>query len=644
MIARRATALATVLAAGVSLAACGGGGGGGGSTSVPAPHTVAPATAAPSGPTAQVTFRIDGGTTSASSTARTPKYVSPATQSATVSLQGQRAPLGTVNLTPGSPNCTTGTNGLQCTVTVAAPIGSDTFVIATYDGQNGTGNLLSTGTVTQTVALNATNTVALVLDGVVSTVAVILGSSSVQAGTPAAVAVTVVAKDAQNNIIIGPGNYSSPVTLTNSDTSGVTTLSTTNVAGPATSVTLNYTGASSLGATITPSAGGTPGTAATFTPTGAVFTNYTLAGTGISVLAPGYDGNVWFASNDGMGFITPGGVATIYAPNSAAVFSMAPATNGAEWFGDVDGDIGSLTASGTFGLLSTPLSTPYGCGTSHNTYSISRRRAEGQASTVTCGPVNWMLLGPDNNLWFADDNGLIGTVTTAGTGTEWDYTQLPGWQGGGSEPDQIVFGPGPDAEDIYVSDELGLIERVAINGGVPTRVDQLANTTCSEFPGTDTVAIGLDGNVWTSDDCANLIAVPSSNFATAQEQAWSIGGLTGGYGLGGLMTIPGGGVWGTTFETNIVYRITNAGTAAAPVPAISSLTTFPASESLNFIIPGPDGNVWASAFNGSTEMLAKITYGVPATGSLSLIRALPHATNHVSRNPAALHRRTQLAR
>ena len=235
-------------AAALLLAACGGGGGG--SSHVPASTPVTSATTVPSGPMAQVTLRISTATIPAS-TQRAPKFVSPSTASATIALQGQPTPLATVNFMPGSANC----NGQQCTVTFSAPVGSDTFVVTTYDQPNGAGNALSTASVVATVVLNATNTVALTLNGVIAQVRVILGSSSVQAGTPAAIPVTVVASDAAGNVIIGPGNYSTPVTLTNSDTSNVTQLSPNLVPGPGTAVTLNYNGGSSIGATITPSAG-----------------------------------------------------------------------------------------------------------------------------------------------------------------------------------------------------------------------------------------------------------------------------------------------------------------------------------------------------------------------------------------------------
>jgi len=46
-------------------------------------------------------------------------------------------------------NCTT-----VCTGQIVAAVGSDTFTVSLYDAQNAVGNLLSTGTLTQTIVQN----------------------------------------------------------------------------------------------------------------------------------------------------------------------------------------------------------------------------------------------------------------------------------------------------------------------------------------------------------------------------------------------------------------------------------------------------------------------------------------------------------
>ena len=136
--------------------------------------------------------------------------------------------------------------------------------------------------------------------------------------------ITIVAYDANQNIMVRPGNFSSPVTLALNDPSGNTSLSTTSVPAPGTTVSLNYNGNSVTAATVTPSINGTPGTAATFAPSGDAVANYTTPnGTGyIGALSAGPDGNMWFASYSCcespsvIGVITPGGGVTSYSTNT----------------------------------------------------------------------------------------------------------------------------------------------------------------------------------------------------------------------------------------------------------------------------------------------------------------------------------------
>ncbi len=649
MIGIRTAASVVTLAAVVSLTACGGGGGGG-SASVPAPHASAAASAAPSGPTAQVVFRIGSGSKSTTSTARTPNFVSPSTQSATVSLQGQTPPLATINVTLGAPNCTgDGTGGVVCTASVAAPSGTDTFVINTYDAQNGTGNLLSTGTVVATIALNATNTVSLVLSGVVASTAVILGSSSVQAGTPATVAVTVVAYDAKQNVIIGPGNYSTPVGLTSSDTSNVTHLSTTQVTGPGTSVTLSYTGASSIGATITPMLGSTAGTAATFTPTGYAFTPFSLTSNSnkfTNVTAVGPDGNLWFAQPGTIGFITPAGASTAFTSGNSVpnfdILALAAGPDGAVWFGDIDGQVGSITTGGTVALISSFATGPTGCGSGGQKVSIVRRNAQVMVAPTACGPINWMIPGPgDGKLWVSDDSGMIGSVNLqTGTLTEYDITTMQSWPPGAfAEPVQIAFG---SDGAIYAADPHGLLDRITVSNGVVTDATQLPLTTgCTsngQF-GTFGLAIGTDGTIWTGDQCSNLVAVPLSNFSSSAVQAWSIAGLTNFNSLQYLIP-SAAGIWATDGETNTVYRITNTTVNNQLVPAISTLTPLPPVALAYALAIGSDGNLWVDGDSSPLpDLMVRVAYGVPATGStLSLVRSLPAANRTASRTAAALGR------
>src|SRR5581483_10333818 len=68
-----------------------------------------------------------------SSQTRSPKYISPSTQSISIAVNGN--PPVVQNITTGGPGCDTPTviSPTTCTVTVNAPPGNDSFVITTYD-------------------------------------------------------------------------------------------------------------------------------------------------------------------------------------------------------------------------------------------------------------------------------------------------------------------------------------------------------------------------------------------------------------------------------------------------------------------------------------------------------------------------------
>ncbi|HZO93474.1 MAG TPA: hypothetical protein VFB22_06855 [Candidatus Baltobacteraceae bacterium] len=184
---------------------------------------------------------------------RRPRYVSASTKSATVTV----TPAGGSPATPVVINC----SPASCTGQLAAPVGSDTFAVKLFDAANGAGSLLSTGTLTQTIVLDAANVVKVTFDGVVRALALSLAPSAVTFGKASTVNVLAAALDADGNTIVGPGSYvdlnGDPLTimLADSDASGATKLSVTALsAPPPTPVTLSYDGAAISCVTITASA------------------------------------------------------------------------------------------------------------------------------------------------------------------------------------------------------------------------------------------------------------------------------------------------------------------------------------------------------------------------------------------------------
>ena len=229
-------------------AACGGGGGGGsgapssiGLTTSPtnAPGANAPATNSPlpaGYARASVSITVPKGTGSASNSRRA-QNVGTGTNSITFTLLQQSAGLAspspqTFGLTATSPGCSTNTAGnLVCTLSVSAPVGNDIFLAQTYTGTNGSGSLTGSGAVSLSVAQNSTNTASLSLSGQVATVYLAAGApypylgsyglpasvarrNAAAAATPPPVSslqIFVIALDSQNNIILNPSVFTSPV-------------------------------------------------------------------------------------------------------------------------------------------------------------------------------------------------------------------------------------------------------------------------------------------------------------------------------------------------------------------------------------------------------------------------------------------------
>ncbi|HET9392767.1 MAG TPA: hypothetical protein VFO29_04465 [Candidatus Rubrimentiphilum sp.] len=177
----------------------------------------------------------------------TPQYISPSTQSATISVNSG---------TPAVANC----SGGSCTTTVLAPVGSDTFAVSLYDAANGTGNVLSQGSATQTIVSGTANSVSVTLNGVPKNVTITSSGNaftSVTLGSSSTIALTVTAKDAGGNTIIG--TYSSPVQLTVRNVSAPNSITinggtqvtisganVTNVPSSTTVITASYSGSSSF--------------------------------------------------------------------------------------------------------------------------------------------------------------------------------------------------------------------------------------------------------------------------------------------------------------------------------------------------------------------------------------------------------------
>jgi len=256
-----------MLAAALLLTSCSGGGG------AAAPPVAGHASAAPIAPALVTTSFVFGQLPATASAVRRPNYVTASVASVQIVLNtvnGGAPPAGLTASVTSNLTLTT----CPCTVTgPAVPPGNDTFTLTAYDAQNGTGNVISKATPTLTIVAGQTNSNTIALNGVPASFTIAPPAAAF--GTAfAATAFSVTVKDADGHTIMGA--YQNPVTLTDADTSGATTLATSGSDSPAAgqllsssdTATLAYTGGALAPVSISASASGATTASSNFAPTG----------------------------------------------------------------------------------------------------------------------------------------------------------------------------------------------------------------------------------------------------------------------------------------------------------------------------------------------------------------------------------------
>ena len=240
----------------VSLAACAAislaVGCGGGTQSASAPQSA--------GATGNVSFSIKfPGASSAQAHARSPKYVSPGSNSARFTVAGI-----TIILSQANGSCS-GSGTKVCNLMVPVPTGQQTVAITVYDGFNGDGNQLGSATQSINVTPGQTTPVTVTINGIVASLALSVvngggnGPCSIQVGATNSCGVVATAKDADGFTIISPGQFAQPIVLQLSDT---THFSLTNgtISGPGSSGLFAYNGGSFTSMTVGATTGGSVAT------------------------------------------------------------------------------------------------------------------------------------------------------------------------------------------------------------------------------------------------------------------------------------------------------------------------------------------------------------------------------------------------
>ena len=297
---------AAIAAAVLALSACGGGGGG--AVSAPAAPTSAPTTAGYVTP--QFTIVIPAQTPASVRGRRAPQFISGATASITITITNPPAGLTPTSVTT---NISAGSCNSGCTVSgPPSPPGQlDNYTLVTYDGSNGTGNALDTGTVSLTPVAGQANSASVTLKGIPATIVISGVPNNFAAGTAGqSAALTVVVTDADGRPITG--TYASPVTINAPDPNSLgVTLTGTNpgcaghcatLNGSADSVSLLYGGVAENPITLTSAATGVTG-----------------ANAGSAVFTPVLQPIVWFSGPTSVSAGSPKGVDLFTNDNTSPI-------------------------------------------------------------------------------------------------------------------------------------------------------------------------------------------------------------------------------------------------------------------------------------------------------------------------------------
>ncbi len=263
-------------------------------------------------------------------------------------------------------------------------------------------------------------------------------------------------------------------------------------------------------------------------------------------IVAGPDGNLWFASLDGIGNITTSGV-SVMIPTAGSIADLTFDHDGNLWFTENvrtgltwQDKIGRLSKSGLIEEFALP--------------------AEGRDPYSLVGSI---VAGPDGNIWFTETGGRIGRITQAGSLTEFLLDVGVG-----------AITAGPDGNLWFTASDG--VERISPTGVV---------TEVAVFGGGGGITFGPDGALWVAGEgmiwritTGGLV----STFVLPQYQ-----GL-----LRGICSGPDGNLWFTEpsgpfgpIGPSKIGRITTAGVITES--QLPDPWAFPLG-----ITSGPDGNLW----------------------------------------------------
>ena len=584
---RNQSRLAVALA-GSLLAACSGGSGTP-STQLPTVPTPAvqptPGTQPSSKLTAQFTISVPHAASTASST-RTPKYVSSNTGSVRISILSADSvavhlPDTVAAIAYGAPGCASASSQpLTCTIQVAAPTGNAVaFTVSTYQSSNGSGAVLSTGTVSAPVTAGKTNSIPITLGGVAASIAVSPSTlPMVQDGQLHIFHLTVNAIDASGATIIDSTPLANPVAFAiTGDSNSALQLSTANLTTPGQLVQLTYNGKIALNsATITANVGSFK-SSLTVNPLQVSPISVKLQPNGktlpITVHENGFTGQFTATLGDTT-------LATLSASPTSSGTSTITLTSAAAVQGKTTLTIGDGTVSVSVPYLVAPVLFNYF-----------------NAGLQVFSQLNFIANGSNGKFFFTDQGANEVGVFDPSTGFSTEYKQ---GLGSNDIPDQIVMGSDGNAYFTDLNSSNPSIGSMNPSTGAITLYSVFANGVPTQ------ITLGPDHNIWYTDASFGQFQLGVFNTATHSATEYP---LTPSASVQGMTAGPDGRVWFTDSGSHAI---------GAMDPATQAFTEYTTGiqsfANPRAITTGPDGNLWFIDQRWGHVAVGKV---VPSTGAIT---------------------------
>lgn len=582
-------------------------------------------------------------------------------------------PIGTVatDLSASSGNCTPSTGGGRiCNVLAVALVGSDDFVVTTYDQvpvHNAfppSANVLGEASLLdQTIKATTNPAIPIYIGGLIATIGSSQPYVSASVGSPQTIALSISAEDFGNQPIGGGAKspYANPMTatLTELGGSGNATLllngtavsgNTATLASSADSVSIAFNGNGSAGYTMKVAVTATGATSQTVQVSPLYLSStqfFTAATNTLGFTAPDQTSTVNITERNATGITysftaLPAGKCTPTAGFGAISGSSASSSLLATSVGAGNGCL--LTVTDSLGSTNTILvQTTTTLGSVHIPASVASTGVSGptygavfgpdsnlyftsptgknviqvnpgctpsacvnNSFAVTTGTPEGITMGPDGNMWFAEQGAadLIARLTPAGALTEFPIVT-------GSGATALVTGP--DGAMWFTANLPGQVGRITNSGALTMYVTD---------DGPTGITRGSDGRIWVAATLGpDIDAIDMAGNVTSYAVSVEPFGITSG---------SDGNLWFTSENGNVIGCMTTAGAActiaACPPTGNAAICSglLPGANPA-YITTGADGALWfteTGAGSGGNSMIGKIT----TAGTLTSYVLTPNLT------------------